>query len=132
PPRRGDSTQNGRVAACIRRGLGAVSAMQQPSPGPVSMRQDESEISLFALATVLVRGRRTIIALAVLGGLLGLARGVTSRRVYTSSATIIPQRSEGCASGLALAASQFGISVATADDVGGRPLSGKLLRSQAL
>ncbi len=109
-----------------------MSAMQQPSPGPVSMRQDESETSLFALAAVLVRWRRTIITLAVLGGLLGLARGMISRRVYTSNATFIPQRSEGSVSGLALAASQFGIRVPTAGDVWGPPLYVELLRSQSL
>ena len=106
--------------------------MTQESAGPAPVGQDEGEISLFALATVLIRWRRTIVVLAVLGGALGLTRALTSPRVYVSSATFIPQRSEGSISGLALAASQLGIRVPTPGDVWGPPLYVELLRSQAI
>lgn len=72
----------------------------------------DDEISLLALGTTLLRWRRTIVALAILGGVLGLTLGLTGKRVYVSDATFIPQAPEGAGpSGLALAASQFGIRV---------------------
>ncbi len=105
--------------------------MPQPS-GPRVVRQDKGEISLFALASVVIRWRRSVMVLAILGGVLGLTRGLTSRRVYMASTTFIPQRSDGNISGLALAASQFGIRVPTSGDAWGPPLYVELLRSQAL
>lgn len=107
--------------------------MTEVSPGPAPVSQDDDEISLLALGSVLLRWRRTIIALGVFGGLLGLAWGLTSTRVYTSEATFIPQGSEGGApSSLALAASQFGIRVPSSGGAWGPPVYVTLLRSRAL
>lgn len=74
---------------------------------------DDDEISLLALASVLLRWRRMIVALAVIGGLFGLARGLASTRVYKSSATFIPQGVEASPSGLLATADQLGIRVPT-------------------
>ncbi len=96
--------------------------MTQPSAGPAPVYENEDEISVFSLASVLVRWRWTIVALGVFGGVLGLARGLTSPKVYKSTATFIPQGSEGGVSGLALAASQFGIRVPSGGDAWGPPV----------
>lgn len=106
--------------------------MTEPSAGPAPVLQDDDEISLFAVASVLFRWRRTIIALGLFGTMLGLAAGLLSKRVYMSAATFIPQGSEGGASGLALAASQFGIRVPSSAGGWGPPIYVELLRSQAL
>lgn len=94
----------------------------------------DDEISLLALGSVLLRWRRTIIAMGVFGGLLGLAAGLFSTPVYVSAATFIPQGSEGGgASGLALAASQLGIRMPSSTGAAwGPPLYVELIGSQAL
>src|SRR5438094_866480 len=106
--------------------------MTQGSAGPAPVHQDQDVVSLFVHASVLLRWRRTIIALGVVGGGLGLAVGLTNARVYQSTATFIPQGSDGGVSGLALAASQFGIRVPTSSGGWGPPLYVELLRSRAL
>jgi len=106
--------------------------MNQPSARAAPAHQDEPEISLFALATVVLRWRKTVVVLSVLGGVLGLTIALTRPRLYMSSATFIPQRSEASISGIALAASQFGIRVPTSGDAWGPPLYVEVLRSQTL
>jgi len=54
--------------------------MTQPFAGPAPVYQDEDEISVFSLASVLVRWRWTIVALGVVVGVLGLAMGLTGTR----------------------------------------------------
>jgi uncharacterized protein involved in exopolysaccharide biosynthesis len=73
----------------------------------------EGEFSLVEIASALLRWRRTIIAFAVVGGIVGVALGLSSKRKFASRAIFAPQvASDQVASGLALAASQFGIRVA--------------------
>ena len=73
----------------------------------------DDDVSLATVATILLRSWRRIVMLGVLGGLLGLAMGLTSRRVFLSSATFIPQGSgsEAGGSGLAAAVSQLGLRI---------------------
>ena len=72
----------------------------------------EGELSLVEIASALLRWRRTIIAFAVIGGLVGVAIGLLSTRKFASRAIFAPQvANDQVASGLALAASQFGIRV---------------------
>jgi uncharacterized protein involved in exopolysaccharide biosynthesis len=73
--------------------------------------QRDGEISLLGLAAVLLRWRGRIVIFALVGGLLGLTQGLLSTRVYQSTATFIPQGSEGPASGLAAAVGQLGIRI---------------------
>ena len=107
--------------------------MTEPLAGHEPARDDDSDISLLYLGSVLLHWRRTIVALGLAGAALGLAKGLTSTRVYVSTATFIPQGSEAGASGLALAASQFGIRMpSSGGGAWGPPVYVELLRSQAL
>lgn len=74
-----------------------------------------------------------IVVTGLLGGLAGLAAGLLSTRLYTSAATFIPQSSsEGASSGLALAASQFGIRVPSTGGGWGPIIYVEILRSHTL
>lgn len=107
--------------------------MTEMSAGPAPALQYDDEISPFALASALFRWRWTIVGLGLVGAALGLAMGLTSTRVYKSAATFIPQGSEVGASGLALAASQFGLRVPSSGGVAWGPaVYLEVLRSQAL
>lgn len=92
---------------------------------------DDDEISLLALGSVLLRWRRTIFALGLVGAAAGLSMGLTSTRMYVSTATFIPG-SESAASGLALAASQFGIRVPSSSGTWQPPMYVELLHSRVL
>jgi uncharacterized protein involved in exopolysaccharide biosynthesis len=105
--------------------------MTDASDGSAPTSRDD-EVSFLALGSVLLRWRRTIIALGLFGAVLGLASGLLSRRVYVSTATFIPQGSDGGASGLVLAASQLGIRVPSSSGAWGPPVYVELLTSQAL
>ena len=98
----------------------------------VPMYRDNDEISLWALGSVLVRHRRLIVGLALVGGISGLASGLVSTRVYTARATFIPQGSGGARSGMAAAAGQFGLNVLSSNDDWGLALYAELLRSRDL
>lgn len=90
-------------------------------------------LSLLDVGNALLRSRRLIVILMILGGLVGLASGLLSPRLFTSSASIVPQSNESSgASGLALAASQFGIRVPTSGGSWGPPVFVELLRSRVL
>lgn len=69
------------------------------------------ELSFARTALTLVRARRTLLVLAFLGGLLGLVSGLLKDREYVSRAVFLPKGAEESASGLALAASTFGVSL---------------------
>lgn len=106
--------------------------MSEVTGGSAPVLEQDDAISLFAFASVMFRWRRAIIALGLLGAAVGLAKGLTSTRVYTSVATFIPQGSEGGVSGLALAASQFGIRVPSGGSGWGPTVYVELLRSAAV
>lgn len=83
--------------------------MTESEAGRVAVYDPAGEISLLSLAAVLLRWRRPIAALIVIGGLFGAVRGLRTPVMYESSATFIPQSSESSPSGLASAASQLGL-----------------------
>lgn len=106
--------------------------MTEPSPDPAAVPENDDGVSLLALGVVFLRWRRTIVVLGLMGGIFGLGRGLLSMRQYVSIAMFIPQTSANAPSGLARAASQFGISVPSNDVAWGPPVYVELLRSQAL
>src|SRR5687768_13180652 len=79
------------------------------TPSALENPAEEDEISILAIASFLLRWRRTIIGLGLGGALLGLAIGLFSTRRYVSTATFLTQTTDANPSGLALAASQFGL-----------------------
>jgi len=87
--------------------------MTEPSAGPTPVRRADDEPSFLVLGSVLLRRRRTILVLGMIGAAVGLAAGLSQARVYKSTAIFIPQGSPEGTSGLALAASQLGIRVPT-------------------
>src|SRR5438552_3816542 len=106
--------------------------MTQESTDPGPVHRGEDEISLLALGSVLLRWRRTIVTLGLIGSAVGLATGLLATRVYKSSAKFLPQVSEASSPGLALVASQFGIRMPTGSGGWGPPVYVELLRSRAL
>lgn len=91
----------------------------------------DPDVSMLKVGTVILRWRRPILLLGFLGGLLGGTAGLLSPRLYTSRVVFLPQDSEG-SSDLALAASQFGIRVPTAQSGWGPAVYVELLQSPAL
>jgi uncharacterized protein involved in exopolysaccharide biosynthesis len=69
---------------------------------------------------------------AVFGAVAGLGLAVAGKPVYMSSATFIPQGTESGMSGLALAASQFGIRVPSTGTPWTAPVYAELLKSRVL
>jgi uncharacterized protein involved in exopolysaccharide biosynthesis len=96
-------------------------------------RSDADGVSLMELGATLIRGRRLIIGLAFLGGIIGLVVGLTTKRQYRAEATFLPQGSESGQTGLALAASQFGVNIPTSGAGSwGPPVYVQVLRSGSL
>lgn len=81
---------------------------------------DDVAISMLTVGSELLRRRRLIGMLALIGAVIGLVIGLTGPRLYTSSASFIPQGADAAqAGGLAAAASQFGIRLPGAGSSGG-------------
>lgn len=102
--------------------------MNEVSPG---VRELPNDVSLFAIGTALIRRRRLILALTLIGVVLGVARALTEETEYESQATFIPQVAQ-TTSGLAAAASQFGINLGSASGGWGPAMYIALLHSRAL
>jgi uncharacterized protein involved in exopolysaccharide biosynthesis len=71
--------------------------------------QSGNDVSFVTTAVTLLNGRQVLLRLAIIGGLIGLVSGLLKDREYVSRATFLPKGSEETVSGLALAASQFGV-----------------------
>lgn len=88
---------------------------------------------MLAVGTAVLRRRRLIIALSFFGGAAGLAAALLSSRVYSASATFIPEEpGNKMSSGLAMAAGQFGIKLPSSGSGWGPPVYAELLKSRAL
>jgi uncharacterized protein involved in exopolysaccharide biosynthesis len=106
--------------------------MTEPSAGRAPTVVDDDEISMLAVGSFLLRHRRVITILGIVGAVLGLGFGLLQTRLFASSATFIPQGADGSSSGgLAAAASQFGIRVPSSGSVWGAPIYVEILRSRA-
>ncbi len=115
-----------------------------PIPGKIILSMTEAstpeqtssiddKVSLLALGSLLLRHRRRIVLFGVLGAAAGILLVLGGTRVYVSSATFVPQGAEsGGMSGLALAASQFGIRVPSTGTPWTAPVYAELLKSRVL
>ncbi len=107
--------------------------MKEPTLHREASPHGTDAISLLAVGTAVLRRRRLIIALSVFGGVAGLTAALLSSRVYTASATFIPEEPDNkMSSGLALAAGQFGIKLPSSGGGWGPPVYAELLKSRAL
>lgn len=106
--------------------------MTEANTGREPVHTDDEEITVLALASFLLRWRRIIVVFGLVGTVVGLAIGLTRTRVYVSSSTFIPQGSESAPSGLALAATQFGIRVPTSGATWGPAMYLELVNSWAV
>ncbi|CAN5788395.1 Wzz/FepE/Etk N-terminal domain-containing protein [soil metagenome] len=92
-----------------------------------------TEPSLVEVANTLLRRRRLIATLFMVGAIAGGLTGFLSERVYRSTAVFMPQASGGALpSGLLAAASQFGVRVPSPGGSWGAPVYVELLKSNAL
>ncbi|HEX5818284.1 MAG TPA: hypothetical protein VFY20_05380 [Gemmatimonadales bacterium] len=108
--------------------------MTIPSIRPAPEGAAADPFSPLALAALLLRRRRSIITLMIVGGVIGLLSGLLRARTYRSAATFLPQSNElgAGAAGLALAASQFGVKLPQLGGTWGPQVYVALLRSHAL
>nr|MDP9177745.1 Wzz/FepE/Etk N-terminal domain-containing protein [Gemmatimonadota bacterium] len=107
--------------------------MKEPVIYREPLHRIEEAISLLAVASALLRYRRMIIALSLLGAVAGLAAGLLSKRVYSARATFIPEEPDKAVSGLAMAAGQFGIKLPSSGESGwGPPIYVELLKTREL
>ena len=107
--------------------------MKEPTLHREALPPRAEAISLLAVGTAVLRKRRLILALSVLGAAAGLSAALLSSREYSASATFIPEEPDNqMSSGLALAAGQFGIKLPTGGGGWGPPVYAELLRSRAL
>ena len=65
--------------------------MTGASSDPMPVSKEGNEISLLAVVSVLLRWRRTVVALSLASAVAGVATGLLTTRVYRSSATFLPQ-----------------------------------------
>src|SRR5256885_1352045 len=94
---------------------------------------DSDEISLLSIANFLIGWRRLVGATALAGLIVGAAVALLPTRQYTSAAVFLPSGEETEApSGLAAAASQFGIRLQKGSSSWGPPIYVELLGSHAL
>lgn len=89
-------------------------------------------ISIFALATAVLRWRKAIFVLALAGIVFGSARPLTAPELYESSATFVPRSPEAAPSALATAASQFGVRLPSGGGGWALQMYVQLLTSRAL
>lgn len=107
--------------------------MKEPTIHREASQPGAEAISLLAVGTAVLRRRRLIIVLSFLGAVAGLASALLSNRVYSASATFIPEEPDNkMTSGLALAAGQFGIKLPSSGGGWGPPVYAELLQSRAL
>lgn len=97
-----------------------------------STDNDDDGLSLVVLATAVLRRRRTIVTVAALGMTAGLISGFTSKRMYSSRATFIPQGNESEQLSLALANSEFGIRIRSTGAGWRLPMYVAILRSRTM
>lgn len=94
---------------------------------------NDSEISFIALGTTLLRQWRRLVAWVIIGTLVAVIPALFRSRVYTASASFMPQGGDVSRSGLANLAGQFGVALPTGENPSQSPdFYSRLLKSREL
>lgn len=101
-------------------------------PDTTPSRRASGENSLKGIAITVLRRGRLVVALSIGVTILVVAITLLLPRKFVSSATFIPESEESPMSGLALAASQFGVQLPMNKSVWGPAVYVELLRSPTL
>lgn len=94
--------------------------------------QSGEDISLFVLATTLLRQRWRIVRWMLLGAVLGALSGLLTPPKYLASASFVPQGNDAARSGLASLAGQLGVSLSAGDQSLSPEFYASLLKSRVL
>ncbi len=95
-------------------------------------RPDDGTMSLLTFGTMLLRNRWRIARWAFAGGLLAGLSVISTPKLYSASASFVPQGSDASRSGLVSLAGQFGVSVPAGDQSLSPDFYAKLLKSRVL
>ena len=90
------------------------------------------ELSLFAVALIVMRRRRLVGTLIAIGAAIGFGLGLATPREYQSHATFLPQDQQNSSNGLALAASQLRLRLPAGSSEWGPPVYVEVLQSRAV
>lgn len=90
----------------------------------------DDDISLLAIGATVLRHARSIALLAFLGGAIGFSWALLTPRTFKADAAFLPESGESSSSGIALAASQFGIRLPATGTSWGAPLYVQVLKSR--
>jgi hypothetical protein len=103
-----------------------------PRPDALPRQPDAEHFDLVGVGIALLRRRRFVVALSLVGALVATAIALVGPRQYVAVATFIPQKSESGASGIAAAASQLGLRLPSQEAGWGAGMYVELLRSNAV
>lgn len=107
--------------------------MTEPSTRTSDPVPREREFSFLTGVNLILRRRHLIAVFAGTGTVLGLLSGLLSTKRYSSEALFLPQTNDASLSGLALAATQFGVRVPATPSAGwGPPVYVEVLQSPTL
>lgn len=94
---------------------------------------DDDEVSVFVLATTLLRNWRRIAIWALIGAVTGIITATTIAPMYAASASFVPQGADAPRSGLGALAGQFGVTLPTGNNLSQSPeFYAELLKSREL
>lgn len=99
---------------------------------PELVRQEDGDISLYLVATILLRNRRRIAAWALVGAVLAGLTVLSVKQVYRATASFMPQGARSERSTIASLAGQFGVSIPTGEQSQSPDFYEKLLKSRVL
>jgi len=95
-------------------------------------RETSQDISMFALATTLLRNRWRIARWMLFGGVVAALFVFLKPALYQASASFVPQGNDASRSGLASLAGQFGVSLPSSNQSTSPEFYSSLLQSRAL
>jgi uncharacterized protein involved in exopolysaccharide biosynthesis len=100
------------------------------APEPI---YDDQEISLYLLATILLRRRRHIAGCMAIGAVVAALSVIGKPQLYRASASFLPQATDGARDGgLANLAGQFGVSLPSSGGSQSPDFYARLLRSRVI